>query len=166
MTVNFLTRSVLSCHSFVCGFTGVLMWYFLMVLWMCFVIPLMHWGNCDHFHIVCAGGFPLLFPSDLLFSFFYGPFWGLLVFYVSFFVLSVVFISYDFCMILQASNCKEPPRLSPVSTWVLFILFLFSSGFRRALSFLFFFSAVSFFSILYVPVSCSIFLHFHIVLCP
>lgn len=80
----------------------------------------------------------------------------LLVFYVSFFFLSVVFISYDFCTILQAFNCKEPPRLSAVSTWCLyvFILFLFSSGFSWALSFLFFFSVVSFFSILCVPVSC------------
>lgn len=93
----------------------------------------------------------LLFPSDLLFSFFYGAFWVLLVFYVSFFFLSFVFISYDFCKILQAFNCKEPPRLSAVSTWCLyvFILFLFSSGFSRA-SVSFSYSLLCLFSVSYV----------------
>lgn len=49
--------------------------------------------------------------------------------------------------ILQASNCKEPSRLSSTRWLWNFILFLFSRGFLR---FLFFFSAVSFVSVLCV----------------
>lgn len=83
----FLTRSILSCHSFVCGFTGVLMWYFLMVLWMRFMIPLTHGGNYDHSHIVCAGGFFVIFlPSFISFWLVVFPFlwtiWGIVSFFL------------------------------------------------------------------------------------
>lgn len=82
----FLTRSILSCHSFVCGFTGVLMWYFLMVLWMRFMIPLTHGGNYNHSHIVCAGGFFVIFlPFFISFSLVVFPFLWTIRGIVSFF---------------------------------------------------------------------------------
>lgn len=60
---------ILFCHSFVCGFTGVLMWYFLMVLWMHFVIPLMRRGNCNYSDVVCAEGFFVIFLRSSFISF-------------------------------------------------------------------------------------------------